>query len=184
MFQTSFDRNAPPRRRDGGRPLRAALRQECPDLPAAAGPATQHYTTANRSCGHERRHAKRRRSTVGALVRSAIGFDQKRGDQVEGVNLRFADVPNFTVPEPRGFLGMLQFTKDDVIHRIEQLIMVVLGIVSRISVSGVLMGNYDATERLLQQYLPSDRVGGIMEEIRGPAGRNMWEKLFSLFDRY
>ena len=93
-------------------------------------------------------------------------------------------MPNFTVPEPRGFLGMLQFTKDDVIHRIEQLIMVVLGIVSRISVSGVLMGNYDATERLLQQYLPSDRVGGIMEEIRGPAGRNMWEKLFSLFDRY
>jgi flagellar motor switch protein FliG len=39
------------------------------------------------------------------------------------------------------------------------------------------MGNYDATERLLQQYLPADRVGGIMDEIRGPAGRNMWEKL-------
>ena len=39
------------------------------------------------------------------------------------------------------------------------------------------MGNYDATERLLQQFLPPDRVGGIMDEIRGPAGRNMWEKL-------
>ena len=39
------------------------------------------------------------------------------------------------------------------------------------------MGNYDATERLLQQYLPPERVGNIMEEIRGPAGRNMWEKL-------
>ena len=37
--------------------------------------------------------------------------------------------------------------------------------------------NYDATERLLQQYLPKERVGGIMDEIRGPAGRNMWEKL-------
>ena len=35
----------------------------------------------------------------------------------------------------------------------------------------------DATERLLQQYLPPERVGGIMDEIRGPAGRNMWEKL-------
>ena len=45
------------------------------------------------------------------------------------------------------------------------------------SASGALMGNYDATERLLQQYLPPERVGGIMEEIRGPAGRNMWEKL-------
>src|SRR6187551_3916428 len=52
-----------------------------------------------------------------------------------------------------------------------------LEFVSRMSASGALMGNFDATERLLQQYLPPDRVGGIMDEIRGPAGRNMWEKL-------
>jgi flagellar motor switch protein FliG len=52
-----------------------------------------------------------------------------------------------------------------------------LEFVSRMSASGALMGTFDATERLLQQYLPGDRVMGIMEEIRGPAGRNMWEKL-------
>src|SRR3954454_17025523 len=52
-----------------------------------------------------------------------------------------------------------------------------LEFVSRMSASGALMRTFDATERLLQQYLPSDRVTGIMEEIRGPAGRNMWEKL-------
>src|SRR5262245_52130984 len=52
-----------------------------------------------------------------------------------------------------------------------------LEFVSRMSASGALMGNFDATERLLQQYLPSERVTGIMDEIRGPAGRNMWEKL-------
>src|SRR5690242_6698150 len=52
-----------------------------------------------------------------------------------------------------------------------------LEFVSRMSASGALMGNYDHTERLLQQFLPPERVGGIMEEIRGPAGRNMWEKL-------
>src|SRR3954454_23437780 len=52
-----------------------------------------------------------------------------------------------------------------------------LEFVSRMSASGAIMGNYEATERLLQQYLPTDRVGGIMDEIRGPAGRNMWEKL-------
>jgi len=57
---------------------------------------------------------------------------------------------------------------------VEQLL---LEFVSRMSASGALLGNYDATERLLQQYLPPERVGGIMEEIRGPAGRNMWEKL-------
>jgi flagellar motor switch protein FliG len=52
-----------------------------------------------------------------------------------------------------------------------------LEFVGRLSASGALLGNYDATERLLQQYLPPERVGGIMDEIRGPAGRNMWEKL-------
>src|ERR1700728_1392554 len=52
-----------------------------------------------------------------------------------------------------------------------------LEFVSRMSASGALMGTFDATERLLQQYLPSERVTGIMDEIRGPAGRNMWENL-------
>jgi len=57
---------------------------------------------------------------------------------------------------------------------VEQLL---LEFVGRMSASGALLGNYDATERLLKQYLPAERVGGIMDEIRGPAGRNMWEKL-------
>src|ERR1700752_3828722 len=52
-----------------------------------------------------------------------------------------------------------------------------LEFVSRMSASGALMGNFDATERLVQKYLPAERVTGIMDEIRGPAGRNMWEKL-------
>jgi flagellar motor switch protein FliG len=52
-----------------------------------------------------------------------------------------------------------------------------LEFVGRLSASGALMGNYDATERLLQQFLPPERVAGLMDEIRGPAGRNMWEKL-------
>jgi flagellar motor switch protein FliG len=52
-----------------------------------------------------------------------------------------------------------------------------LEFVGRLSASGAILGNYDATERLLQQFLPPERVHGIMDEIRGPAGRNMWEKL-------
>jgi flagellar motor switch protein FliG len=49
--------------------------------------------------------------------------------------------------------------------------------VTKLSTSGAVMGNFDATERLLRQFLPPERVAGIMDEIRGPAGRNMWEKL-------
>jgi flagellar motor switch protein FliG len=52
-----------------------------------------------------------------------------------------------------------------------------LEFVSRLSASGAVMGNYEATERLLRRYLTPDRVAGVMEEVRGPAGRNMWEKL-------
>src|SRR4051795_3726932 len=46
-----------------------------------------------------------------------------------------------------------------------------LEFVSRMSASGALMGNFDATERLLQQYLPKERAAGIMGEIRGAARR-------------
>ncbi len=47
----------------------------------------------------------------------------------------------------------------------------------QISSTGSLVGNFDNTERLLAKVLDQDRVSGIMDEIRGPAGRTMWEKL-------
>lgn len=40
-----------------------------------------------------------------------------------------------------------------------------------------LVGTLDSTERLLAKVLGKDKVDNIMEEIRGPAGRTMWEKL-------
>lgn len=41
-----------------------------------------------------------------------------------------------------------------------------------------LVGTHDSTERLLQKAgLSGEKIGNIMEEIRGPAGRTMWEKL-------
>ncbi len=49
--------------------------------------------------------------------------------------------------------------------------------VSQLSSTGSLMGSYESTERLLQRFIQPDKVGQIMEEIRGPAGRTMWDKL-------
>jgi flagellar motor switch protein FliG len=49
--------------------------------------------------------------------------------------------------------------------------------VMSISANGSISGNSDTTQRLLMSFLPAERVDAIMEEIRGPAGRNMWEKL-------
>jgi flagellar M-ring protein FliF len=74
--------------------------------------------------------SKEQLDRIAALVRSAIGFDQKRGDQVEVVNLRFAEAPSVPpVAEPAGLLGMLQFTKDDVMYGIELAVMMLLGLV-------------------------------------------------------
>jgi flagellar motor switch protein FliG len=42
---------------------------------------------------------------------------------------------------------------------------------------GDLVGSLASTERLLLRALPPDRAAQIMEEIRGPAGRTMWDKL-------
>ena len=47
----------------------------------------------------------------------------------------------------------------------------------QLSTTGSLVGTFDSTERLLMQSMPSDKVDMIMEEIRGPAGRTMWDKL-------
>jgi len=49
--------------------------------------------------------------------------------------------------------------------------------VSGMSGSGAVMGSYEQTQRLLASFMPGDRVEALMEEIRGPAGRTMWDKL-------
>ena len=49
--------------------------------------------------------------------------------------------------------------------------------VTRFANTGALIGTYEQTQRLLQKFLPPEKVDGVMEEIRGPAGRTMWDKL-------
>src|SRR5665213_897485 len=49
--------------------------------------------------------------------------------------------------------------------------------VGQMAGTGSMMGSYESTERLLANIMSGEKVGGIMEEIRGPAGRTMWDKL-------
>jgi flagellar M-ring protein FliF len=86
---------------------------------------------------------------IAALVRSAIGFDQKRGDQVEVVNLKFADAPaSAPIAEPTGIFGMLQFTKDDVMYVIELGVMMLLGLVVMFMVIRPLVKRILASEEI------------------------------------
>src|SRR3954462_4377721 len=98
---------------------------------------------------------------IATLVRSAIGFDQKRGDQVEVVNLRFADAPSTTpIAEPSGLLGMLQFTKDDVMYFVELGVMMLLGLVVLFLV----------IRPLVKRILASDEVAAAISGVlSGPA---------------
>ena len=49
--------------------------------------------------------------------------------------------------------------------------------VSGMSSTGAIMGSFEQTQRLLGSFLSGDKVETLMEEIRGPAGRTMWDKL-------
>ncbi|WAC47833.1 flagellar motor switch protein FliG [Asticcacaulis sp. SL142] len=52
-----------------------------------------------------------------------------------------------------------------------------LEFVSSLNNGGMIMGSFEQTQRMLASFLPADKVDALMEEIRGPAGRTMWDKL-------
>lgn len=52
--------------------------------------------------------------------------------------------------------------------------------VEQLSSTGTLIGTFESTRRLLARALPKEKVDSIMEEISGPAGRTMWDKLSNI----
>ena len=64
---------------------------------------------------------------ITALVRSAIGFDEGRGDRVEVVNLRFADEPHVTSLGSSDE-GWLAFGRNELLHLAEVAVLLVLSI--------------------------------------------------------
>lgn len=65
---------------------------------------------------------------IAALVRTAIGFDAKRGDQVEVVNLRFAAPTPINIDQPTDWLSRLNFTKSDIMRAADIGVMGMLGL--------------------------------------------------------
>lgn len=64
---------------------------------------------------------------IGALVRSAIGFDENRGDRVEVVNLRFAGNEEIGTSSEDG-LTLLGLDKNDLIRLVEGLALMLVGL--------------------------------------------------------
>ena len=68
-------------------------------------------------------------------------------------------------------MAQLGPVRSDVVERL------CMDFAEQIGGAGSLVGSFENTERLLLKTLPRERVSQIMEEIRGPAGRTMWDKL-------
>jgi flagellar M-ring protein FliF len=113
--------------------------------------------------------AKEQLERIAVLVRSAIGFDQKRGDQVEVVNLKFAEAPAIApIAEPAGLFGMLQFTKDDVMYVIELGVMMLLGLVVLFMVIRPLVRRILASE-----VIPSLTGDGVLPALTDGSGQSI-----------
>jgi flagellar M-ring protein FliF len=84
---------------------------------------------------------------IAALVRTAIGFDRDRGDQVEVVNLRFAEAP--AVPEIREeslLSSLLSPSKDDILRLVEIAVIAVLTMIVLLTVVRPLLKRVVAPE--------------------------------------
>jgi len=99
---------------------------------------------------------------IAALVRSAIGYDQQRGDQVEVVNLRFADAPlTADLASDQGWLSFLAFSKGDVMQLAE------LGVLAILSLLVLLFAVRPLIRRIVSPETPDAKAGGAVAVIAG-----------------
>ena len=83
----------------------------------------------------------------------------------------FALMHEDEIKEVSGAMSQLGSVRADMAERL------FLDFTESMGASGNLIGTFESTERMLQKALPRERASQIMDEIRGPAGRTMWDKL-------
>ena len=110
---------------------------------------------------------------IAALVRSAIGFDAKRGDQVEVVNLRFAETTPSPINEPTGWMSLLQFTKDDIMRGAEMGVMALLSLVVMFMVVRPLVRRIITPEGMQPGQLALNPVHSAGTAPEAPAGTSI-----------
>ncbi|MCW5690532.1 MAG: flagellar M-ring protein FliF [Pseudolabrys sp.] len=103
---------------------------------------------------------------IAALVRTAIGFDAKRGDQVEVVNLRFADQAPISIGDSEGGWSTFQFTKDDIMGMAEKGVMALLGLIVVLMVVRPLVRRVIAPDAAEKARLAG--LAGVAGAIGGP----------------
>ena len=102
---------------------------------------------------------------IAALVRTAVGYDKVRGDQVEVVNLRFAEVPAPPeLAEPSLVQSLFSPTKEDVMRMVELAVLAVLTLIVLMAVVRPLL------RRVLESEVPVALAAGPALAIAGAQG--------------
>lgn len=103
---------------------------------------------------------------IAALVRSAIGFDRNRGDQVEVVNLRFADAPPMIdLKESSLMEQVLAVGKDDILRMVE------LGVFALLTLMVLMMVVRPLVRQIRAPSATANGVGGLL--ATGPNGETL-----------
>ncbi|WP_068315357.1 flagellar basal-body MS-ring/collar protein FliF [Polycladidibacter hongkongensis] len=92
--------------------------------------------------------------SIAALVRSAVGFDERRGDKIEVVNLRFIDTPVEEMPEDGQ--GWMEFTRADIMRLAELGVLLVISVLMLVFAVNPLMRRILASEDTAE---PSEVIG-------------------------
>jgi flagellar M-ring protein FliF len=108
---------------------------------------------------------------IATLVRTAIGFDRQRGDQLEIVNLQFASAPaTVDLTEPGFFQQLFAFTKDDLVRFAELGVFALLTLLVLFIVIRPMMRQVIAPEKLAA-LKNAVGMGGPSPQLAGPGGQ-------------
>ena len=121
------------------------------------------------SVGADGKHAWQPRAAeeldrITGLVKSAIGFDEKRGDHVEVVSMRFTNEDSSPVADSGGLLG-LNLDKADLLHLAQTALFGVIGVLALLVVLRPMVLRITAVA-------PAALAGGgtALASLAGPAG--------------
>ncbi|NQV80458.1 MAG: flagellar M-ring protein FliF [Alphaproteobacteria bacterium] len=103
---------------------------------------------------------------LAALVRNAVGYDESRGDQIEVVNMRFADIDAPFLEAEGGFLGL---SKSDYFKIAEILLFMIIAVLVILLVLRPLVGRTISAMQPQLQPEPSLAGFGGAESLEGPS---------------
>lgn len=124
------------------------------------------YTYDNAGNGTYEARSQAELDQISALVRSAIGYDSARGDQIEVVNMQFAERPGIVAGSEAP--GLFEFNRNDLMKLIELAVMLLIGLALILFIMRPLLKKAIAPEARPLALPPASAVPAEYEEEEQP----------------